>query len=39
MEIANRVKKNKECSQMNRQNRVGFFFCQDFNYFIAFKFF
>ena len=30
---------NKECSQMNRQNRVGFFCGQDSNYFSAFTFF
>ena len=39
MEIANKVKMNKECSQMNRQNRVGFFCGQDSNYFSAFTFF
>ena len=39
MEIANKVKMNKECTQMNRQNRVGFFCGQDSNYFSAFTFF
>ena len=39
MEITNKVKMNKECTQMNRQNRVGFFCGQDSNYFSAFTFF
>ena len=39
MEIANKMKMNKECTQMNRQNRVGFFCGQDSNYFSAFTFF
>ena len=39
MEIANKVKMSKECTQMNRQNRVGFFCGQDSNYFSAFTFF
>ena len=39
MEITNKVKMNKECLQMNRQNRVGFFCGQDSNYFSAFTFF
>ena len=39
MEIANKVKMNKECTQMNKQNRVGFFCGQDSNYFSAFTFF
>ena len=39
MEITNKVKMNKECSQMNRQNRVGFFCGQNSNYFSAFTFF
>ena len=39
MEITNKVKMNKECTQMNKQNRVGFFCGQDSNYFSAFTFF
>ena len=39
MELTNKVKMNKECTQMNRQNRVGFFCGQDSNYFSAFTFF
>ena len=39
MELTNKVKMNKECNQMNRQNRVGFFCGQDSNYFSAFTFF
>ena len=38
-EITNKVKMNKECLQMNRQNRVGFFCGQNSNYFSAFTFF
>ena len=39
MELTNKVKMNKECTQMNKQNRVGFFCGQDSNYFSAFTFF
>jgi exosome complex exonuclease DIS3/RRP44 len=39
MELTNKVKMNRECTQMNRQNRVGFFCGQDSNYFSAFTFF
>ena len=38
-EMTNKVKNNRECNQMNRQNRVGFFCGKDSNYFSAFIFF
>ena len=39
IDMTNKVKTNKECNQMNRQNRVGFFCGKDSNYFSAFTFF
>ena len=39
MDMSNKVKADRECTQMNRQNRVGFFCGKDSNYFSAFIFF
>lgn len=38
-DMSNKVKADRECTQMNRQNRVGFFCGKDSNYFSAFIFF
>ena len=39
IEMTNKVKSDRECNQMNKQNRVGFFCGKDSNYFSAFIFF
>ena len=38
-DMSNKIKADRECTQMNRQNRVGFFCGKDSNYFSAFIFF
>ena len=39
IEMTNKIKNDRECNQMNKQNRVGFFCGKDSNYFSAFIFF
>ncbi|MCQ2818446.1 MAG: ribonuclease catalytic domain-containing protein, partial [archaeon] len=38
-DMSNKYKSNKECDQMNKQNRVAFFCGKDSNYFSAYLFF
>ena len=38
-DMSNKIKADRACTQMNRQNRVGFFCGKDSNYFSAFIFF